>query len=248
MFTQPHATQGDIHFRLFGFPVRIHPFFWLIVLLLGMRGNTVRGIILWAIAVLISILVHELGHAFAMRHYGLTPNIILYGMGGMTSYPLQQLNYSRASGWREQILISFAGPGAGFLLAATVFTIVAASGHQIYFYFTLESPFLCAFGFLPYELEPLNNFLYYILWISIAWGVLNLMPIYPLDGGHITREVCLRINRSKGIEWSSLIAIFAAGLLIFYGLREKSFIMVLFFGYFAFINFQIYQQSRGGRW
>jgi stage IV sporulation protein FB len=248
MFTQPHATQGDINFRLFGFPVRIHPFFWLIALLLGMQNNSVRGIILWAIAVLVSILVHELGHAFMMRHFGLTPHIVLYGLGGMTAYPTHQLTSSRASGWREQILISFAGPGAGFLLAATVFAIIASSGHSVYFNFTLESRFLFNFGFSPYESELLNYFFYSLLWISIAWGILNLMPIYPLDGGHIAREVCLRINRAKGIEWASLIAILVAGLLSFYALREKSFFMLLFFGYFAFINYQTYQQSRGARW
>ena len=38
MFLQePSRTEGDLNFRLFGIPVRIHPFFWVIMLLLGPR-------------------------------------------------------------------------------------------------------------------------------------------------------------------------------------------------------------------
>ena len=35
LLNEPPRTRGDIHFVLFGFPVRIHPLFWLVALLLG---------------------------------------------------------------------------------------------------------------------------------------------------------------------------------------------------------------------
>ena len=83
---EPPPSQGDIHFRLFGMPVRIHPFFWVTTLILGMgAGSTPPAVVLsWIVAVLLSILVHELGHAAVQRHYGGHPKIVLYGLGGLS--------------------------------------------------------------------------------------------------------------------------------------------------------------------
>ena len=36
---EPPATQADLHFRLFGFPVRVHPYFWVVTLLMGLGGG-----------------------------------------------------------------------------------------------------------------------------------------------------------------------------------------------------------------
>ena len=83
---EPPPSPGDLHFRLFGFPVRVHPFFWLITVVLNIRTVlTLPPLLAWVAAVFIGILVHELGHAFAMRHYGQDPWITLYGLGGLTS-------------------------------------------------------------------------------------------------------------------------------------------------------------------
>ena len=66
--------------------MRIHPFFWIIVLILGLdfdRRTPPEEVIGWILAVLVSILIHELGHAVVQRRYGGHPRIILYGLGGM---------------------------------------------------------------------------------------------------------------------------------------------------------------------
>jgi stage IV sporulation protein FB len=62
---EPPPTQADLHFRLFGIPVRVHPFFWVATLFLGMAGKTADPVntLIWVAVVFVSILVHEFGHA-----------------------------------------------------------------------------------------------------------------------------------------------------------------------------------------
>ena len=65
LFAEPPPSQGDLRFRFFGFPARIHPFFWLVTVLLGARGDvSAVDLLVWVVVVFVSILVHELGHAY----------------------------------------------------------------------------------------------------------------------------------------------------------------------------------------
>jgi hypothetical protein len=75
-----------LHFRVFGFPVRVDPMFFFIVLALGFSTHaTVGGIVAWFAVVFVSILIHELGHAFAARAVGSEAiGIELQSMGGLT--------------------------------------------------------------------------------------------------------------------------------------------------------------------
>ena len=69
MFLEPNRTPYDLAFRLFGFRVRVHPLFWLGTAIFG--GNLLQPpggieyLLVWIVVVLVSILVHELGHAAA---------------------------------------------------------------------------------------------------------------------------------------------------------------------------------------
>ena len=86
--SEPGRTSYDLEFSCFGFPVRVHPAFFIMPLLLG-RGlitpevNTGVGLVLVTAIFFVSILVHELGHALAFRYYGLPSRIVLYWMGGL---------------------------------------------------------------------------------------------------------------------------------------------------------------------
>ncbi|MBI1899784.1 MAG: peptidase, partial [Planctomycetia bacterium] len=83
IFAPPPATRFDLNFRLLGFPVRIHPFFWLSTVLLGTYGGrlaekeTAIRVLAFVLAAFISILVHELGHALTIRWYGRQSQVIL---------------------------------------------------------------------------------------------------------------------------------------------------------------------------
>ncbi|MCH8921713.1 MAG: peptidase, partial [Planctomycetes bacterium] len=105
---EPPKTQFDLHFSLFGFPVRISPWFWAMSLLLGFRLGNPKLLLMWVGVVFVSILIHELGHALAMRYYGWNARITLYAFGGLASY---ESNWSMQQGHsspKSQILISLA--------------------------------------------------------------------------------------------------------------------------------------------
>ena len=244
---EPSRTQGDVNFALFGIPVRIHPFFWLIGLLLGM-SNTVPGMLVWMAAFFLGILVHELGHALVLQAFGLHPWITLYGMGGMASYDPAEAHHVRADSTFRQILISAAGPGAGFLLAVAVVAGILLSGHQLGYYIGL--PFGLLVGLFPGEMVgnvQLTWFINDILFVTVVYGILNLLPVFPLDGGQISRKILLRIMPRDGIHHSLMLSIVAAGSLALFGLLHEEFYLAFLFGYLAFSSYQALQYYNARR-
>jgi hypothetical protein len=104
-----------MRFRILGFPVHVHPFFFLVAALVGGMQNDLTLILVWVAIVFVSVLAHELGHALVARVHGQQPSIMLYAMGGLTSFqPLRRLTHG------QSIAISLAGPGAGFLVGGLV--------------------------------------------------------------------------------------------------------------------------------
>ncbi|HWB08884.1 MAG TPA: site-2 protease family protein [Pirellulales bacterium] len=240
---EPPRTQYDINFALAGVPVRVHPLFWLVTILLGASHDAKPAeVLIWTAAVFVSILVHEFGHALLIRYYGWRPRITLYGLGGLASY---EPTWHRT--WPE-VAISFAGPAAGFLLAALTVLTIRLSGHEVYL---ATSSFLQPVRFELFRSMNLNLLLYDLLFVNIFWGCINLLPIYPLDGGQISREVLKHFNPATGVRQSLLISIFTAGGMAVVMLAKLGDLWVaLFFAYFAVINYQTLQQYNdrfGGR-
>ncbi len=152
-----------MQFRLLGFPVHVHPWFFLIVTFLGAQRGDLTLILVWVVVVFVSILAHELGHATVARAYGLQPSISLYSMGGMTQFaPGRRLTPA------QNIAVSLAGPVAGFLLGGIAFLV------------SLRAPAAAPF--------VVHLVLRDLLWVNFGWGILNLLPILPLDGGNILRS------------------------------------------------------------
>lgn len=239
MLGEPGRTNYDVNFRLFGIPVRIHPFFWLVALLLGSYSSGVQPLLSCVAAVFISILVHELGHAFVMIAYGLHPNIVLHGLGGLTYVdPADDYRSSKAHTTFGQISISFAGPLAGFLLAGALLGALYLAGLRN------DIEFGWPYNLRPFlqDYVPLHTLVNYIFFISIFWGFVNLLPIYPLDGGQITREFLLYMNPREGIRQSLIISVLTAGVFTLVGIvRLHEAYVALLFGYLAYQSFMILQ-------
>src|ERR1041384_3495922 len=181
MFQAPPPTRYDLRFNLAGFPVRVHPLFWLIAILFGYGSGDPLQILIWVFAVFVSILIHELGHALAFRRYGLSSQIILHFAGGLT-VPESTYWGSRwanvALGPNQEIFISLSGPGAGFLLAALVMIGVVVTGGSILTARLLGIIPLPAFATLPFGGNILSSLVTTLLWVNIFWGLINLMPVY----------------------------------------------------------------------
>jgi stage IV sporulation protein FB len=246
---EPPPTQGDLHFRVFGFPVRVHPFFWVIALLLMLGGGPIDPLeaLVWVAVVFVSVLVHELGHAFMQRRYGGHPWITLYGMGGLTSCN----DYDRRPS--SEIAVSLAGPMAGFVLAAVVMLIIRAVGHHAGVAVLPQRADLLALfeaGNIPVAMPlltpyferfaslPMNYLVADLLWVNVLWGMVNLLPIYPLDGGQVARELLMFGNARRGIIMSLWLSVVAAGCMAAWGLSQQSYFIALLFGYLAYTNYQ----------
>ena len=239
---EPPRTQYDLNFSLLGIPVRVHPFFWLVALMLDYRLGDVASVLTWIAAVFLAILVHELGHASVMRAYGFRPWITLYGFGGLASYDQGQAYRSKGSGPLGQVLICLAGPMAGFLLAALLMLGLALAGYgdQIRF---VDPWGLRPAVWLPNEhIKVLVNNLFFI---CVFWGMVNLLPIYPLDGGQIAREILLKLNPRDGIRQSLMLSILAAGAMALFGLTRQDWFIAIFFGYLAYASYATLEAYRG---
>ncbi|MBN1908854.1 MAG: hypothetical protein JW818_03870, partial [Pirellulales bacterium] len=197
------------------------------------------------------------GHALVMRYYGLRPWITLHGLGGLAGYDTTDLMRSRASGWIAQIIISLAGPGAGFLMAAVIVAVLFASGGGVVPKF-FEPPygfFLIPQGIVSMRLLTLT---WALLFVGVTWGLVNLLPIYPLDGGQVAREIFLRFNPRNGLRYSLILSTIAgatmvaicllpvvqsirAGLPLLTSLRNGSPFVALLFGYLAYSSYSVLQ-------
>lgn len=255
MLFEPPSSQGDIHFRLFGFPVRIHPFFWVVVALLGLNrgdeGTPPGELLMWVAVVFVSILVHELGHAFLQRRFGGRPWITLYGFGGLASCE----DCDRSP--RSQILISLAGPAAGFLFALAVMTGVRLAGHTIGWgnpdrvaEAVIAIPFVGrTLYWAPFEAYQANVLLLNILWVNVYWGLINLLPVYPLDGGRVSRELFTIGNPRRGIVLSLWLSTITAGVVAAWVLINwEAIFTAIMFGYLAYSSYQTLQAYRSNRW
>lgn len=207
--------------RLFGFPVHLDISFVIIMAVLGYYpGVTLRNMILWLLITPLAVLVHELGHAVLARAAGAHPHIALAGFGGVTTFtPPRELSRARSLG------ISLAGPGVGLGLGLVLLAIEQGLGQS-----------LDPFGW-QYEALRLGIF------TCVAWSVLNLLPVLPLDGGQAMRELLpgspeVRTRRAAVVSVATAVLAAAVAYLVY----QQAFV-ALFMVFFAFSNVLTLRQS-----
>ncbi len=264
LLAEPPRTQLDLNFQVLGFPVRVHPFFWLVGALLG-YGTLQDGpiaLVIWICAMFVSILIHELGHALMIRRFGREAHIVLYMMGGLAIEGRPQSQYgnpwsldSYTGGYQpkprlpqEQILISAAGPGIQFLLAGLIVAAVFASGGQVRVGGgTIPLPVAILGGGLDRNLN-LILLVHYLLYINIFWALMNLLPVLPLDGGQIALQVLLQQDPWQGMVralWLSVITGGIMALLAIFALQDTY--MMFLFASLAASSYLTLLQTGGGR-
>jgi stage IV sporulation protein FB len=208
-----------LRFSIFGIPIRIEWFFWLSCVILG-GGLYARGpeawikVLIWVIVAFISIMVHEMGHAFAARRFGHRVAISLHGLGGLTHFAGSPLTRF------QSILVSLAGPGAGFALG------------------------FAAWMTLPMAQASIWTWIFWTdaVVINLFWTIFNLLPIMPLDGGQVMRDILgpARIQLARLIG-AGVAAVAAILLAVYLHAYFASILMVLL----AYINFRGIRQPGG---
>ena len=179
-----------LRFRLFGIPIRVRPSFLLIAALLGFSTGELSRIVAWVVIVFFSILIHELGHALTARGFGSEVQIELNGIGGLTSWTVPAGDF----GPGKRALVAAAGSGVGVVFGALMWLYVSNTG-----------PYTGMAGFV------LTN----LIWVNLFWGLLNWLPIRPLDGGHLLESLLTKIapQRAERIANVIFLATAAAALL-----------------------------------
>jgi len=207
-----------IRFSLLGIPIQIQPWFWISLAILGggmsanSRDDIVR-LILFLLAGLISILVHELGHAVTGRAFGARSQITLQAFGGFAAFT--GARFTRP----QHFLVTAAGPLAQLLLAAAVFLVIpdllvltSAAGH----------------------------FWKVLTYISVVWALINLLPVLPLDGGQMLNAL-LGPGRLRLTLWITILTAGAAGILVYQ--KFHSLIFPVFLGLFVWQAWQALKQT-----
>ena len=193
-----------LRFRLFGMPVVVQGSFLIIAALIGFFGiGSVAETVAWIGVVFISILIHELGHAFTARAFGSAVAIELNGLGGLT-------RWAPASG---EIT-----PGPRALIAAAGSAVGLVFGGLVW---------LVATPFAPYP--PLLAFtLESTIYVNVFWGLINWLPIRPLDGGHLLESLLEKVAPARADVIARVVFILtAAGALAWALLNRLIFVAVL---------------------
>lgn len=195
-------------FRLGGIPVRILPSFFIVTVIINFALATdLARLVLWTLIVLVSVLVHELGHALTGLAFGLEPRIDLHGFGGTTSWAGPK-NLPPA----KRIAISLAGPGMGFVAAAALVVYLAAFGPGIgYAERALRGAFGVGSGAPESSLADFAQTS--LLFVNVGWGVLNLIPMLPLDGGNVMHQALDAATSGRGERAARIVSLCIAALL-----------------------------------
>lgn len=211
-----------IRFRIFGIPVEIQPWFWVIMALLGSSyakmirlENDALAVALFVIAGAISIFVHELGHALAGKYFNAQPIIVLHSFGGVAVFPYAK--FTRM----QSFLVTAAGPAIQIVLG-----ILALGVNFLY-----HDRFSDAFA----------GFIFFVTLVSIFWALLNLIPVHPLDGGQMLAAMMGPQRRRLFLQVSIAFAVLGGVGLFVAGI---GIMMPVFLLYFAYQNYQELQTFR----
>jgi Zn-dependent protease len=217
--------------RVFGVQLRVDIAVFLIAAIFvidGLRRPGLGGVldeITFVVLLFFSIYLHEMGHALGARLFRIgTLDVTLTFFGGFARLTRQPRTMI------EEIVVSFSGPAANLLLAFGLWTFLGSSGSA---------------GVADHSWYILERLAYANLFL----GIFNLLPGYPLDGGHIAQAVLARfMRRSQARLITGYIGMGVGGLLILLGLTGGGFGFNVLAGMLLiFIAWQEVQAVKGSR-
>lgn len=132
------------------------------------QNMSIDQILLVLIALVMTVLLHELGHALVAMAVGMHGvSITITGLGGLCSYSGERHP-------KQELVISMAGPATN-LLVAWITWLFLSNG-------------------MPAD-ETLR-FLVGYFWLWNLWlGIFNSLPIFPLDGGQMALSISRMVGR-----------------------------------------------------
>lgn len=232
-----------IRFTLFGVQVSIHPTLWLTLAILGrafVASNMVElmSSLLFIVAAFVILLSHEMGHALVGRRLGGGhPSVYLAWLGGDCTNETARL--TRMQG----VVMTAAGPVASLAVGFISYLVLCLYVGDFALGTALAAGF--SLGLMPAEVltvfPPLAMFFFfYLIEVSCWWTLLNLLPIFPLDGGQIMQGLMKSRRNVHGISLG--IAVALSVVFGYIGLWLLTIFMVLL----VVLNYRLYQESSNG--
>ena len=205
--------------RVLGVPIRLHFTFVLLLaflLVTGLGGRSPAGYVLFVTGLLVSVLLHELGHAWVSSQYGIqTIEIVMYPIGGIA-------RLARRARRSEELWIALAGPSVNLVLAVL-----------LYFLATTHSPILNLSGM---ERATDENLLTQLFLGNLVLAAFNLLPAFPMDGGRALRAILSRFKpEAEATQFASLAGRLLAISLALYALLSGQYLLV-FAAFFVYLG------------
>jgi Zn-dependent protease len=233
--------EGVFHIATIGgIPIYIHWTFgfliiWIVISALWSSGGD------WSYAgwrlllvggLLVSVILHELGHAFAAAAFQIpTRDITMYPFGGVAS--IEKLPEKPT----QELVIALAGPLVNFLIIGVISAGLFIGGlgweGDMGYYFGLRRPTVADYFF---QLAYLNFFL----------AAFNLLPAFPMDGGRVLRAIlAMRFPYEKATTIAATVGQVFAGLFVLLGIFGN--IVLILIGFFVYIAAESEKKAVEGR-
>lgn len=148
------------------------------------------------------------------------------------------------SGSFPRLVVALAAPFAGFCLTGLTLLAARYSGASIRVGFHMLLPVLAvlpgAAGYSHWHVL-LND----LLWVNFYWGLVNLLPVYPLDGGQAALAICEQADPRGGRRKSLMLSAALAGAVAIFGALEQNPYLALMFVILAVSSLQLLDGLRG---
>ncbi|MCH2206099.1 MAG: site-2 protease family protein [Lentisphaerales bacterium] len=210
-------------FKVLGFDVEVEMTFGLILLLFSshyINSGQMGAFFEQSLILFLSILIHELGHALAFKKFGIMSRIQLHGMGGVC-IPLT----NREVRHKDSVLISLAGPFAMFVIAGVYFAVDKALA-------------------LPDSALSADRRAYIIYFINVGWGIFNLLPVFPLDGGQAFRSFLKAIRLNKAEEIARFFSFGCLAIIGYLSFKSGQIFLMFLTALLAMDNYRLYDATK----
>lgn len=170
------------------------------------------------LAVFVSVVLHELGHALTARWFGCkTTSILLLPIGGVAQ--MERLPEKPI----QEMVMAIAGPLVNVLIATVLGIFLALSMQSFHVSDMLQTNEVTG-----------SNFLLMLMTVNIGLAVFNLIPAFPMDGGRVLRALlATRMNRIKATQVAARIGQGLALVFVIVGMLSN--IWLVFIGLFIFL-------------
>jgi Zn-dependent protease len=208
---------------IFGIEVRIHLTFLIFLVWIWFSYYQIAGFagavqgVLFILALFACVLLHEFGHAFAARGFGIeTPDITLLPIGGVA-----RLSRIPEKPWQE-LVVAIAGPLVNVVIAAALIFVIHGSA-------SLEQ--------LEYLESPRTELLAKLASVNVMLILFNLIPAFPMDGGRVLRALlAMAMPYARATQIAAWIGQGLAVVFGIFGIFGNPFL--IFIAFFIFVGAQ----------